>query len=185
VRFGRRGPFAAAIRTSAAMVGAPARFAFGWSRLAPSQPGPRRCSSRSVWVFLARDRFAAKPPAMGVGLSWISLDSLVLIETYQWVTRVEAGKHLSRAFSRREQRPEREPAAEAMRKRRIVHGASLRYFLIFCKRLWPEVLPFVRPDPKSSSSLWRARHGLRLPMAGAPLFWGANYLIEGISGSIT
>jgi hypothetical protein len=30
---------------------------------------------------------------------------------------------------------ERKPAVEAMRKRRIVHGASLTRFLIFCKKL--------------------------------------------------
>jgi hypothetical protein len=29
---------------------------------------------------------------MSLGLSWISLDSLVRIETFQWVTRLEAGK---------------------------------------------------------------------------------------------
>jgi hypothetical protein len=36
---------------------------------------------------------------MSLGLSWISLDSLVRIEIFQWVTRLEAGKFFSRAFS--------------------------------------------------------------------------------------
>jgi hypothetical protein len=40
---------------------------------------------------------------------WISLDSLVRIETYQWVTRHKASKSFSRRFFRRE-RPEWEPA---------------------------------------------------------------------------
>jgi hypothetical protein len=39
------------------------------------------------------------PPIMGIGLSWISLDSLVRIETFQWVTRPKAGKFFSRRFS--------------------------------------------------------------------------------------
>jgi hypothetical protein len=36
---------------------------------------------------------------VSVGFPWISLDSLVRIETFQWVTRPEAGKLFSRAFS--------------------------------------------------------------------------------------
>jgi len=40
------------------------------------------------------------PPFIAVGLSWISLDSLVRIKTYQWVTRHKAGKSFSRRFSR-------------------------------------------------------------------------------------
>jgi hypothetical protein len=76
----------------------------GWRRTAnvgwPSRSAPATASDRSVWVFLAPGRFAAKTPAkMSVGLSWNSLDSLVRIETFQWVTRLEAGKIFSRAFS--------------------------------------------------------------------------------------
>jgi hypothetical protein len=37
---------------------------------------------------------------MSVGLSWISLDSLVRIKTYQWVTRHQASKSFSRRFFR-------------------------------------------------------------------------------------
>jgi hypothetical protein len=36
---------------------------------------------------------------MGVGLSWISLDSLVRIEAFQWVMQREAGKLFSQPFS--------------------------------------------------------------------------------------
>jgi hypothetical protein len=62
---------------------------------------------------------------MRVGLSWISLDSLVRIETFQLVTRLEAGKIFSRAFSFALQVQGQERAVEAMRKGRIVHRASL------------------------------------------------------------
>jgi hypothetical protein len=41
---------------------------------------------------LAGRRFAEKPSFMKVGLSWISLDSLVRIETYQWVMRDKSRK---------------------------------------------------------------------------------------------
>jgi hypothetical protein len=42
---------------------------------------------RSVWVFLGRPHSVRKPLFMRVGFPWISLDSLVRIETYQWVAR--------------------------------------------------------------------------------------------------
>jgi hypothetical protein len=50
------------------------------------------------WVFLAGDLFAAKVPADEVGLSWISLDSLVRIQIFQWVTQLEAGIIFSAPF---------------------------------------------------------------------------------------
>ena len=81
------------------------RFAFGWS----GGP-PRRWSGRSVWVFLAPGRFAAKTPDHE---GWLSLDSLVRIDTFQWVTRVLAGKIFSSAFSVGLEAPEREPAVLA------------------------------------------------------------------------
>jgi hypothetical protein len=40
-----------------------------------------------------------KPPIIGVGFVWISLDSLVRIETYQWVTQDKPQKFFSLAFS--------------------------------------------------------------------------------------
>src|SRR5271154_6885330 len=64
----------------------------------PRGSRPRPWSGRSVWAFLAPGRFAAKAPLMRVGLSWISLDSLVRIETFQWVTWLEAGKLFSPPF---------------------------------------------------------------------------------------
>jgi hypothetical protein len=44
--------------------------------------------STPIWVFLARRLFLGKPTILGIGKAWISLDSLVRIETYQWVTRL-------------------------------------------------------------------------------------------------
>jgi hypothetical protein len=49
------------------------------------------------------------------------------------------GEKISRAFFRRLRGAAgQELTAEAIRKRRLVHGASLIQFLIFCKKLsWP------------------------------------------------
>ena len=49
---------------------------------------PRRLVAiRSIrfWVFLGGRRFAAKAPRLRLGFAWISLDSLVRIETFQWL----------------------------------------------------------------------------------------------------
>src|ERR1700722_6854208 len=46
--------------------------------------GPLCCPGRAVWFFLARRHFVAKTPPYD---RWISLDSLVRIEPYQWVMR--------------------------------------------------------------------------------------------------
>ena len=59
---------------------------------------------------------------MSVGFPWISLDSLVRIETFQWVTRLEAGKLFSRAFSLALEAREQERAVEGMRTRRMSWG---------------------------------------------------------------
>ena len=75
-------------------------LACGGVGLAPSWQRARRYrSGRSVWVFLAPGCFGSEGPPEGVGLSWISLDSLVRIETYQLVTPHKVGKLFSRAFS--------------------------------------------------------------------------------------
>jgi hypothetical protein len=67
---------------SSAPSGAPARR--GASNALAGSP-PRL--DRPVWVFLAQGRLAAKTQYMRVGKAWISLDSLVRNEIYQWVTR--------------------------------------------------------------------------------------------------
>jgi hypothetical protein len=71
----------------------PRRFGSSWQRARRYRCG------RSVWVFLAPAVLALKACPKWVGLSWISLDSLVRIETYQLVTRHKVGKLFSRAFS--------------------------------------------------------------------------------------
>ena len=119
----------------------------------------RHWSGRSVWIFFAPGRFAAKTAAHEGWISWISLDSLVQIETYQWVTRFLAGRIFRALFPGVERRRNGEPAVEAMWNRRIVHGASLTWFLIFCKRLSSE--PSFRPasiQKQAHSRDSRGRH---------------------------
>jgi hypothetical protein len=53
----------------------------------PAARGARDLGGRSVWIVLAPAVSLRKPRFKGVGCSWISLDSLVRIETFQWVTR--------------------------------------------------------------------------------------------------
>jgi hypothetical protein len=61
---------------------------------------------------------------------------------------------------------ERKPAVEAMRKRRIVHGASLTDFLIFCNKLLSEWLPFrLLPSKTSRAAAWPVA-ALAVPQAG-------------------
>jgi hypothetical protein len=114
-----------------------------WLRLSS---GPRRWSGRSVWVFLARGRFAAKTPAYE---PWISLDFLGFSRPDRDFSMGYAdfsGKNFSPSFSAGTEAPEREPHGLGMRKRRIVHGSSLPRFLIFCKSLSSEQFPFGRLD---------------------------------------
>jgi hypothetical protein len=51
-------------------------------------------------------------------------------------------KKISRALFRRRSATTGAPVVEAMRKRRIVHRASVAYLLIFCKRLSPAPFRF-------------------------------------------
>src|SRR5580704_11294791 len=50
--------------------------------VAPGRPLPR-----SIWVFLDHRGLAPNGQKTRLGFPWISLDSLVRIETFQWVTR--------------------------------------------------------------------------------------------------
>ncbi len=59
----------------------------------------RRIAPRFVWVFLGSGCFATKTPILSVGFPWISLDSLVQIVTYQWVTRIFREKKILAPFS--------------------------------------------------------------------------------------
>jgi hypothetical protein len=92
--------------------------------------------ARPVWIFLARGCFALKTQIQEVVFPWISLDSLVRIETYQWVTRdfrrkIFRGPFAPLAFEAAGWKT----ASAAMRKCRRLHRASVTWILIFCKGL--------------------------------------------------
>jgi hypothetical protein len=75
------------------------RFALGWSRFGSFSAAAATLSPPDpIWVFLDRRLFLGKPPILGVGKAWISLDSLVRIETYQWVTRISPESFFLPAF---------------------------------------------------------------------------------------
>jgi hypothetical protein len=94
-----------------------------------------------IWVSLARGRFAAKAQLMRVGFSWVSLDSLVRIETYQWVTRLEAGKTF---FFPGVRSAGTGASVPRMRRRRIVHRASLNLVSDFLQEIVVRPI-FLRP----------------------------------------
>jgi hypothetical protein len=101
-----------------------------------------RLGFRGSWPFRCED-----PAHEG----WISLDSLVRIETFQGLRSLKRGICFSALF-RGVTSAGKGAAVEAMRKHRIVHGASLTQFLIFCKRLSSEPFPFGRLNPKAARS---------------------------------
>jgi hypothetical protein len=71
---------------------------------------------------------------MRVGFPWISLDSLVRNETFQWVTRDKAEKVFRIGFFVISAAPGQEPASwHAKAQHR--HGSSLSQFLISCNQL--------------------------------------------------
>ena len=76
-----------------------------------------------------------KPPQTGVGFPWISLDSLVRNETYQWVTRETRRKIFAVAFSLQASRAGMAAQGLACGRAGSRIRASLIQFLIFCKRL--------------------------------------------------
>jgi hypothetical protein len=91
---------------------------------------------------LARRRFAAKTRDFG-GL--ISLDFLGfsrLNRDFSMGYADKSEKVFSSRFCRRERAVETASPRFGMAKGRIVHGASLTLFLIFCKILPPEAVPF-------------------------------------------
>jgi hypothetical protein len=51
-----------------------------------------------VWVFLAPSRLATRTKVFAIGFPWISLDFLVRIDIYQWVTRDSQERIFSRAL---------------------------------------------------------------------------------------
>ena len=144
----------------------PTRRSSTSSRSASASPIPRRtttcpCSSRrgairpiaeaeaprpSVdrWVFLDRRRFAAKAPAKTFGFPWISLDLSSESRLFNGL-RGNRERFFRRLVSH-QQRPNEELAVLACGQRRIVHRASLTWFLIFCNEL---------PDRSCQDRRWR------------------------------
>ena len=91
-----------------------------------------------------------RPPLMTVGFPWISLDSLVRIETFQWVARLLAG----RIFL--------PPCPQARRRRNVslrslpAEGAGLfmgqaNLFSDFQQEIATRAVPFRPPQSKSRS----------------------------------
>jgi hypothetical protein len=72
---------------------------FGRSSLAPSRRRGRavRLVDRFGFSWLVAVSLR-RPPIMRFGFPWISLDSLVRIEAYQWVTRHQTGTDFRGAF---------------------------------------------------------------------------------------
>ena len=92
-----------------------ARFAFDGLGSAPvGGRRRRRCSDRPVWIFLAQGRLTAKTLVYGGSKTWISLDSLVRVVTYQLVTRIFREKKFSSPFPAAAA-PERAPGPLAIR----------------------------------------------------------------------
>ena len=71
-------------------------------------PAADRTLIRPIWFSWPLAVSLRKPPLMAVGFSWISLYSLIRIEIFQWVRRLEAGKSFSRTFALALEAPQRE-----------------------------------------------------------------------------
>jgi hypothetical protein len=103
-----------------------------------------------VWVFLAPGRFAPKTPDYG---GWISLDSLVRIDTFQWVKRDKSPK-VFLALYRASGAPERRLTILVCARAGLSMGASLISFLIFCNQNVVRAVTLQRTQPKAAR-FWR------------------------------
>ena len=74
-----------------------------WLRLGGGPPVGQAASFGFSWRVAVSQR---KPPLLGVGFPWISLDSLVRIEPFQWVTGQKRGEYFWRPCPRVEKRPD-------------------------------------------------------------------------------
>jgi hypothetical protein len=92
--------------------------------------GPPACSIDLG--FLGPSRFC---PGRPENKGWISLDSLVRIETFQWVTPDFWRKKISRDLCRRGGGAGTGAGILTMQKRSLAHRASLTHFLLFCNQL--------------------------------------------------
>jgi hypothetical protein len=92
--------------------------------LAPSRQRPRDRRGRSFGFSWRVAVSLRRPLITRVGFPWISLDSLVRIETYQWVTRLLA-RRISRAWVPDVSSPTTAGLALGMRKGMVAHGLKL------------------------------------------------------------
>jgi hypothetical protein len=88
---------------------------------------------------------------MGVGLSWISLDSLVRIETFQWVTRNEADKIFLAPSRSRERPPERSAGALADAEGGTDHGEKCNAASVFPQEIVAVAIRLQPPQPKGDA----------------------------------
>jgi hypothetical protein len=98
---------------------------------------------------LGLSRSAAKTPDSAIGFAWISLDSFVRIETFQWVAADFRAKVFRHALSPGVE-GRREPAAE--RKGGNGHAPSLIRFLLF-RNQWAE--NSAQAMPRRPVEAWR------------------------------
>jgi hypothetical protein len=127
------------------------RFAFGWNRFGSfSVAGCPFSLIDPILVFLERRRFAAKPPIMRVGFPWISLDSLVRIETFQWVTRIKAETFFPTAFVVAKG-PSKRLAHDLAREREDCSWHKLNSVSDFLQDIAAQAIPAWPPPSKGNS----------------------------------
>jgi hypothetical protein len=150
---------------------APERFAVGrnrdvWLIGCAGRPFPG-----SVWIFLDRRNFAPESPKTRVGFPWISLDSLVRIETFQWVTRYTLRKKFRAPLALR-QRGGTGAGVLTMQKRSVFHRASLTRFLLFCNQLLATLNAADRNCCVAQTGRFVGSYGLRFGIRGFPNIGG-------------
>jgi hypothetical protein len=126
---------------------------------------------RSVWVFLGPPHFGGNPQFRGIGIPWISLDSLVRIATYQWVARDFPRKFFREpGLGARSWKGSRDRGHS---EGRDVHGARLIQFRIVSNQLSSD------PVEHASSLLIRGARGLhrRLPNGRTNRMQGVVHLM--------
>jgi hypothetical protein len=107
---------------------------------------------RSVWISLARARFAEKTP---VSEGWISLDFLGFSRPNRDLSMGYAGFSLENffvgAFPVGVSKPGTEMAIEAIRKAQDCHGRELTLFSAFPEAIVADAVCSRPPQPKSKS----------------------------------
>jgi hypothetical protein len=86
-----------------------------------------------------------------LGFPWISLDSLVRIETFQWVTRLFAGRKLLAPFPGVERTPGRKHAILGHAEAQDCSWGKLTLISDFLQEIVARAAPFDRLNPNSAS----------------------------------